>query len=141
MLPVYIRNDLLPQALTLLEPYQRLDLSVPGYRERTTAAEILIGAAAQEVIHARARYPNHTFSNDHYPLETITTVRAYLKALRTSAVSEFNKRLETIADPALRSTHILCMNARVCFVEPEEALKMVTTDLVLKHIALVESYD
>lgn len=142
MLNVYIRNkDPIPQLLELLAPYEHLDLSHAGYRERTTAAEVMLGVAAQEVLHARFHYPNHRFSNENYPLEQITTVGNFIKALRTGTVDKFNKRLNTIEDPEIRETHRLCMNARFVFVEPEEACGMRTTDEVLYHIRRVESYD
>lgn len=141
MIPIYTRKALVHEVSELLEPYQHLELSVTGYRERITAAEVLLCAAAREVIHARVRYPNHTFSNEHYPLESITTVGAYVKALRTGAVDEFNARLDAIEDPEIRETHRLCTNARFAFVEPEEACAMRTTDEVLYHIRLVQSYD
>ncbi len=121
MIPIYTQKALVHEVSELLEPYQHLDLSVTGYPERITAAEVLLCTAAREVIHARAQYPNHLFSNEHYPLETITTVGAYIKALRMGTVDKFN--------------------ARFAFVEPEEACAMRTTDEVLYHIRLVQSYD
>lgn len=142
MLNVYIRNkDLIPQILELLAPYEHLDLSHAGCRERTTAAEVLLGVAAQEVLDARFHYANHRFSNEHYPLEHITTVGNFIKALRTGTVDKFNERLNTIEDPEIREIHRLCMNARFVFVEPEEACDMRTTDEVLYHIRRLESYD
>lgn len=140
MIPIYTQKALVHEVSELLEPYQHLDLSVTGYRERITAAEVLLCTAALEVIHARAQYPNHIFSNEHYPLETITTVGAYIKALRMGTVDKFNARLDAIEDPEIRETHRLCTNARFAFVEPEEAYAMRTTDEVLYHIRLVQSY-
>ncbi len=45
--------DEIAQLDELLEPYRDLDLTVPGYRERTTAARILLRVSAQAVINAR----------------------------------------------------------------------------------------
>jgi hypothetical protein len=125
----------------LLEPYRNLDLSVPGYRERTTAAKILLRVSAQAVINARRRYPYRKVWNNTTPRETATTVGNYIKALRTGTVKAFNAQLDQITDPTIRHTHLMCMNAMSVFVEYEESDRMKTIDDVLDHIQRVQSYD
>ena len=61
MIPIYTQKALVDKVSEILEPYQHLDLSLPGYRERITAAEVLLCTGALEVIHARTWYPNHIF--------------------------------------------------------------------------------
>lgn len=133
--------DEIAQLDELLEPYRDLDLTVPGYRERTTAAKILLRVSAQAVINARRQYPYRKIWRNTTPLETATTVGNYIKALRTGTVAAFNAQLDQITDPDIRRTHLMCMNAMSVFVEYEESDRMETIKDVLHHIQLVQSYD
>jgi len=136
-----MRPDDIAQLDELLEPYRDLDLTVPGYRERTTAAKILLRVSAQTVINARRQYPYRKVWRNTTPLETATTVGNYIKALRTGTVAAFNAQLHQITDPDIRRTHLMCMNAMSVFVEYEESDRMETIEDVLYHIELVQSYD
>lgn len=133
--------DEIAQFDELLEPYRDLDPTVPGYRERTTAAKILLRFSAQAVINARRQYPYRKIWKNTTPLETATTVGNYIKALRTGTVAAFNAQLDQITDPDIRRTHLMCMNAMSVFVEYEESDRMKTIEDVLHHIELVQSYD
>ncbi|HPR06985.1 MAG TPA: hypothetical protein PLI17_10190 [Denitromonas sp.] len=131
--------DQMKQAQELILAYAHVDMRHHGYPERTTAAEVLVRAAANEVVFARWRHPAVREWKNKLPCESATTVGNYLKALRTGAEDEFVAKLGAITDPEIRRVHLLCANARYVFLDAADAMRNV--DEVLHAIDLAMSYD
>ena len=105
----------------IMARYDHVDLKWPGYRERTTGAEVLLRCAAAEVVFARAWHPGVTKWRNQLPIESQgSLVGDYFKALRTGTIREFNARLDAIADPEERRQFLTVMNARNTFLDDHE---------------------
>jgi len=124
----------------LLEPYAHVNLKYPHYPERTTAAEVLLRCAANEVVFARWWHPEVKRWNNPFPMESQgSVVGAYLKALRTGTIEAFNAQLMSITDLAERKNFITVMNARNVFIDDGDWMRNVAE--VLYAIELIQSYD
>ena len=114
-----------PEQITMrdeiMEQYDHADLKWPGYRERTTGAEVLLRCAAAEVVFARSRHPGVTKWRNQLPVESQgSLVGDYFKSLRTGTIREFSARLDGIKDAEERRQFITIMNARNTFIEDHE---------------------
>jgi hypothetical protein len=130
-------NDQIQMRNELLEQYANVNLKY-GTSPRTTALEVLLRCAANEVVFARFPSTKRNGSNK-LPLETATTLGDYIKAVRTGTESEFNARLSGITDPQEFLYFITLINARNTFIENGDWMRNV--DEVLHEINLVQSYD
>lgn len=132
-------NDQIKARNELLEPYAHINLKHPSYPERTTAAEVLLRCAANEVVFARWWQTGVTRWNNLLPLESDTALGDYIKAVRTGTESEFNARLSGITDPEERRYFITLMNARNTFIDDGDWMRNVAE--VLHAINIIQSYD
>ena len=119
------REIMTPEQITMrdeiMEQYDHVDLKWPGYRERTTGAEVLLRCAAANVVFARSWHPGVTKWRNQLPVESQgSLVGDYFKALRTGTIREFNARLDGIKDAEERRQFITIMNARNTFIEDHE---------------------
>ena len=121
----------------LLEQYAHVNLKY-GTNPRTTALEVLLRCAANEVVFARFPSTNRIWANK-FPLETATVLGNFIKAVRTGKESEFNARLSDITDPEERRYFITLMNARNTFIDDGDWMRNVAE--VLHEIRLIQSYD
>ena len=114
----------------IMARYANVDLKLPGYRERTTGAEVLLRCAANEVVFARWWHPGVTQWRNELPIEPQgSLVGDYFKALRTGTIREFNARLDAIADPEERRQFLTVMNARNTFLDDHERIRNVSEAL------------
>lgn len=124
----------------LMEKYAHVELRWAGYPERTTAVEVLLRCAANEVVFARWWQPEVKHWNNNFPMESHgSVVGDYLKALRTGTVKQFNARLDGITDPEDRRQFITVMNLRNTFLDDAEWMRNI--DEVLYAAELAQSGD
>lgn len=130
-------NDQIQMRDELLEQYANVNLKY-GTSQRTTALEVLLRCAANEVVFSRFPSTKRTLANK-LPLETATVLGDFIKAVRVGTESKFNARLADITAPEERRYFITLMNARNTFIDDGDWMRNVAE--VLHEINLVQSYD
>lgn len=130
-------NDQIKMRDELLEQYAHVNLKY-STSPRTTALEVLLRCAANEVVLARFPSTKRNWANK-LPLESATVLGEFIKAVRMGAEQEFNARLAGITDPQERRHFIALMNARNTFIDEGDWMRNVAE--VLHEIELVHSYD
>ena len=124
----------------LMAEYGHIDLKWPGYPGRTTAAEVMLRCAANEIVFARWWQPAVKRWNNKFPMEIRgSVVGDYLRALRTGDVDQFNARLYAVTDPDERRKFITIMNLKNTFLDDSEWMRNV--DEVLYAAELAQSGD
>ncbi|HEX7719722.1 MAG TPA: hypothetical protein VF389_07945 [Woeseiaceae bacterium] len=130
-------NDQVEMRNELLEQYAHVNLKY-GTSPRTTALEVLLRCAANEVVFSRFPSTKRNWANK-LPLETKTVLGDFIKAVRMGTESEFNARLPDITAPEERRYFITLMNARNTFIDDGDWMRNVAE--VMYAIDLVQSYD